>query len=80
MPTVSPALAVAAGRVLRARSGFYTIQTDAGLVECRLRGRVTRDRLNADPCVIGDVVAIRRLPDWRVIADRSGGLVAVRRA
>jgi hypothetical protein len=24
--------------------------------------------------------AIRRLPDWRVIADRSGGLVAVRRA
>ncbi len=58
MPTLSPALAVAAGRVLRARSGFYSIQTDAGLVECRLRGRVTRDRLNADPCVIGDAVAI----------------------
>ena len=63
MPTVSPALAVAAGRVLRARSGFYTIQTDAGLVECRLRGRVTRDRLNADPCVIGDRVEISLLPD-----------------
>jgi ribosome biogenesis GTPase / thiamine phosphate phosphatase len=46
------------GRVLRARSGFYTVQTSDGLVECRLRGRVTRNRLTADPCVIGDAVTI----------------------
>jgi ribosome biogenesis GTPase len=51
------------GHVLRARSGFYTVQVAGGLVECRLRGRVTRDRLAADPCVIGDVVTVSRLPD-----------------
>lgn len=57
----APAGAFVRGRVLRARSGFYTVLTDAGPVECRLRGRVTRDRLNADPCVIGDRVEISLL-------------------
>lgn len=55
-------LAPIPGRVLLARSGFYTVQTDVGLIECRLRGRVTRDRLSADPCVIGDRVVISLMP------------------
>jgi ribosome biogenesis GTPase len=58
----APAGTPVAGRVLRARSGFYTVQTSGGLVECRLRGRVTRDRLSADPCVIGDAVTISLQP------------------
>jgi ribosome biogenesis GTPase len=51
------------GTILRARSGFYTVLTDDGPVECHLRGRVTRERLNADPVVIGDRVSISRMAD-----------------
>ncbi len=62
-PDAVSAGAATTGHVLRARSGFYSVQVPDGLVECHLRGRVTRDRLTADPCVIGDVVTISRLPD-----------------
>jgi ribosome biogenesis GTPase len=52
------------GLVLRARSGFYTVKTDHGdLVEARLRGRVKRERQASDLAVIGDRVALERLPD-----------------
>jgi ribosome biogenesis GTPase len=52
-----------AGTVLRARSGFYTVQTDAGLVECQLRGRIKRERRATDLAVIGDRVELTRLDD-----------------
>jgi ribosome biogenesis GTPase / thiamine phosphate phosphatase len=58
-----PAPARLRGTVLRARSGFYTVLTEDGTFECRLRGHVTRDRLTADPAVIGDRVAISPRPD-----------------
>lgn len=58
MASAPPRTHMLHGTILRARSGFYTVLTDGGLYECRLRGRVTRDRLNADPAVIGDRVAI----------------------
>jgi ribosome biogenesis GTPase len=52
------------GLVLRARSGFYTIETEEGdLVEARLRGRVKRERQSSDLAVIGDRVVVERLPD-----------------
>jgi ribosome biogenesis GTPase len=52
-----------AGRVLRARSGFYTVLTDdQALVECRLRGRVKQKRGDSDLVVIGDRVVVER-PD-----------------
>ena len=52
------------GLVRRARSGFYTVETDDGdLVEARLRGRVKRDRQTSDLAVIGDRVSVERLPD-----------------
>ena len=52
------------GLVLRARSGFYTVRTDAGdVVEARLRGRVKKERQTADLAVIGDRVMLERLPD-----------------
>lgn len=60
--TDSPA--ALAGVILRARSGFYTVRTDAGReVECRLRGRVKKDRQSTDLAVIGDRVRISLLPD-----------------
>lgn len=52
------------GLVLRARSGFYTIETDDGdLVEARLRGRVKKERQASDLAVIGDRVIVERLAD-----------------
>lgn len=46
------------GLVLRAQSGFFWVQTEAGLVECRLRGRLKKERLSTDIAVIGDQVVI----------------------
>lgn len=53
-----------AGVILRARSGFYTVRTGDGRnVECRLRGRVKKERQATDLAVIGDRVEISLLPD-----------------
>jgi ribosome biogenesis GTPase len=46
------------GTVLRAQSGFFWVQTEAGIVECRLRGKLKRERLGTDIAVIGDEVEI----------------------
>ena len=52
------------GLVLRARSGFYTIETEEGdLVEARLRGRRKKERQASDLAVIGDRVTVERLSD-----------------
>ena len=52
------------GLVLRARSGFYTIETEEGdLVEARLRGRMKTERQASDLAVIGDRVTVERLSD-----------------
>jgi ribosome biogenesis GTPase len=48
----------AVGTVLRAQSGFFWVQTEAGVVECRLRGKLKRERLDTDIAVIGDMVEI----------------------
>lgn len=65
-------MTTARGLVRRARSGFYTIETDDGdLVEARLRGRVKRDRQSSDLAVIGDRVELERL------SDGTGAIVAI---
>jgi ribosome biogenesis GTPase len=46
------------GVVLRAQSGFFWVQTGEGLVECKLRGRLKRERQSTDIAVIGDDVEI----------------------
>src|SRR5262245_40426878 len=46
------------GTVLRAQSGFFWVRTDAGLLECRLRGRLKKERQSTDIAVIGDVVEV----------------------
>ncbi len=51
------------GTILRARSGFYSIQTDAGMYECQLRGRAKRGRHDTDLAVIGDRVTLTPLTD-----------------
>jgi ribosome biogenesis GTPase len=51
------------GTILRARSGFYTVQTDTGPLECQLRGRLKRERATSELAVIGDTVVVRPLGD-----------------
>lgn len=46
------------GTVLRAQSGFFWVQTSEGLIECKLRGKLKRERQNTDIAVIGDEVEI----------------------
>lgn len=70
MPSASTAAArVAApttlpGVILRARSGFYTVRSDDGRdIECRLRGRMKKERQSTDLAVIGDRVTMSLLDD-----------------
>ena len=57
-------MTTAAGLVLRARSGFYTVALDGGgHVEARLRGRLKKERRESDIAVIGDRVRVELLPD-----------------
>jgi len=46
------------GTVLRAQSGFFWVQTENGLLECRLRGRLKKERQATDIAVIGDAVEV----------------------
>jgi ribosome biogenesis GTPase / thiamine phosphate phosphatase len=46
------------GTVLRAQSGFFWVQTDTGVMECTLRGRLKRERQSTDLAVIGDTVEV----------------------
>jgi ribosome biogenesis GTPase / thiamine phosphate phosphatase len=49
------------GLVLRAQSGFFWVETESGVIECRLRGRLKKERQSADICVIGDEVELERV-------------------
>jgi ribosome biogenesis GTPase len=46
------------GTVLRAQSGFFWVQTEAGVLECTLRGRLKKERQSTDIAVIGDEVEV----------------------
>jgi len=56
------------GTILRAQSGFFWVQSEAGLIECRLRGRLKRERLDTDIAVIGDQVELS-------LIDRTTGAI-----
>ncbi len=46
------------GKVVRAQSGFFWVQTDVGILECKLRGRLKKQRQQADIAVVGDEVEV----------------------
>ncbi|MCJ7723650.1 MAG: ribosome small subunit-dependent GTPase A [Anaerolineales bacterium] len=46
------------GLIVRAQSGFFIAQTDAGLVTCQLRGRLKQGRRTGDIAAVGDRVTI----------------------
>ena len=56
------------GLIVRAQSGFFTVETGEGPVVCQLRGRLKKGRRSGDLAAIGDRVRIM------VLADGSGAI------
>ena len=51
------------GRVIRTQSGFYTVETDAAPLVCRLRGRHKQGPRQGDVLAVGDWVQVTPLED-----------------
>ncbi len=51
------------GLIVKAQSGFFTVETGEGLIVCKLRGKLKRGRASGDIAALGDRVRITALPD-----------------
>ncbi len=51
------------GLIVKAQSGFFTVETGEGLIVCQLRGRLKRGRARGDIAALGDRVRIASQPD-----------------
>jgi ribosome biogenesis GTPase len=51
------------GLIVRSQSGFYTVETEAGLLVCRLRGRLKQGRRQGDVAALGDWVEVTPLDE-----------------
>ncbi len=51
------------GLIIKAQSGFFTVETGQGFVVCQLRGKFKKGRAEGDIAAIGDRVQITLLPD-----------------
>ena len=51
------------GLVIKAQSGFSTVETGEGLVICQLRGKLKKGKATGDIAAVGDRVHISRLAD-----------------
>jgi ribosome biogenesis GTPase len=51
------------GLIIRSQSGFYTVETDAGLLVSQLRGRLKKGPRLGDLVAVGDWVQVSPLPD-----------------
>jgi ribosome biogenesis GTPase len=67
------------GLIIRAQSGFFTVQTGDCLVTCQLRGRLKKGRREGDLAAVGDRVQITQQPDGtgmiELVEARSRALV-----
>ncbi|QRN83061.1 ribosome small subunit-dependent GTPase A [Chloroflexota bacterium] len=70
------------GLVIRSQSGFFVVQTDSGLVTCRLPGRLKKGTTDSDVCAVGDHVTIADQGDGsgmiEAIEERTGMISRVR--
>ncbi len=51
------------GMIVKAQSGFFTVETGEGLIVCQLRGKLKRGRATGDIAALGDRVRISLLSD-----------------
>jgi len=59
------------GLIIRAQSGFFTVETGQGAVVCQLRGRLKQGRHTGDLAAVGDRVRVT------VLTDGSGAIEEV---
>jgi ribosome biogenesis GTPase / thiamine phosphate phosphatase len=52
-----------AGLIIKAQSGFFTVETEAGSAVCQLRGRLKQGKAKGDIAALGDRVQINVLAD-----------------
>jgi ribosome biogenesis GTPase len=51
------------GRIIKAQSGLFEVETEQGVITSRLRGRLTKDPMESDAAALGDRVLVRWLED-----------------
>ena len=51
------------GSIVKAQSGFFTVETGEGLFVCQLRGKLKRGRASGDIAALGDRVRVSVQPD-----------------
>jgi ribosome biogenesis GTPase / thiamine phosphate phosphatase len=51
------------GLIIKAQSGFFTVETGQGFIVCQLRGKLKQGKARGDLAAVGDRVRIRVLPD-----------------
>lgn len=51
------------GLIIKAQSGFFWVETGAGIVVCQLRGKLKQGKATGDIAALGDHVEITILPD-----------------
>jgi ribosome biogenesis GTPase len=56
--------------IIKAQSGFFTVETSQGFIICQLRGKLKPGRAKGDIAAIGDKVQIRVLPDGNGVIDQ----------
>ena len=59
------------GLIVKAQSGFFTVETGQGLIVCQLRGKLKQGRAQGDIAAIGDRVRIT------ILSDGSGAIEEV---
>jgi len=59
------------GLVIKAQSGFFTVQTGDGPVVSRVRGSLLQERLDTDPVAVGDRVTVRVLEDGTGVIEET---------
>jgi len=58
------------GLIVKAQSGIFDVQTDRGIVSCKLRGRLTKGPRETDAAALGDRVLIHILEDGSGIIEQ----------
>jgi ribosome biogenesis GTPase / thiamine phosphate phosphatase len=67
------------GLIIRSQSGFFTVQTEGGILTCHLRGRLKQGKHVGDLAAVGDRVQVTSQPDGtgsiEVVESRRSSLV-----
>jgi ribosome biogenesis GTPase len=57
------------GLIIKAQSGFFTVQTDEGPLVAKLRGRLMKERMETDAAALGDRVTVSVVDDTATIEE-----------